>query len=116
MKRLLIALMMFAFPAAAQEILVPLTSYTMGFDATSRKVTWAFGPQTQFARVLCTQDCYIAFASSNTSSAATAYAAGTTSVYVPANTPEVYRVQRNGWVAVIRVTTNGTFSVTELTK
>jgi hypothetical protein len=116
MRFLFLVALLLAGPALGQQAWYPGPIQTMGFDSNSRKVTTAFGAQTQFARIICTEDCYVAFASSNANSAATAYQQGATSVLVPADTPETFRVSPNGWVAVIRVSTNGTFSVMELTR
>lgn len=116
MKRLLIAMIavLVAFPAYANEAWRMGKVQTMYFNAASKEITTAFATQTRHVRIVTNQDAYVAFVVSG--GAATAYARGTTSFYMVANVPEYFVVSPGMTIAAIRATTDGTISITEISK
>jgi len=117
MKRFLIAMIavLVAFPAYANEAWRMGAVQTMYFNTVSKEITTAFAKQTRHVRIVTNEDAYISFTPTN-GKAAVAIPRGTTSFYVAANTPEYFVISPGTAVAVIRATTNGTISITEISK
>lgn len=100
-----------AVPAFAADpyFLRPLTTQAFPFDGTSRPITNALGPTTDFIRVACTTSCYV-------SVGANPFVSTTTGMYLPADNPEYIVAKRGEKIAVIRSTNSGTIYVTEMSR
>lgn len=116
MKKFVLALVLLAFPASAEDVWRLGTSQHLAFTSTSRPVTTAFDASTNMVRVVCTTACFLAFRESNAYNAVTAYSNGATSAYVPAGIPEYFIVPGSGRAAAIAVSTDGTLHITEVSK
>ena len=86
----------------------PATSYTVAAGSTSAASSAGFRPGIKFVRVCSTVAAYITFGATPTATA--------TSIYIPANFPEVFEVQPGDKIAALQVGSAGTVSVTELTR
>ena len=118
MKRFLLAafLAAFSFPAMAQVLLQPITpAHRLGYDATSRRITSSFTGNTEMALFTCTTACFVQMAISGRTPVAVATGV-TSSVYLPADTPTLLRVPPNGKVAAIRLSSDGTLIVQEVSR
>ena len=123
MKRFIFALSMFlAFPVQAQDIYRPILSHNMPFDATGRAVTdsagyhngYNVGAFTQAIRLTCTQSCFVAFSATGITPTISATAAS--AMFLPANVPELFLARGRSRIAVIRLATDGTLYITEMSK
>lgn len=112
MKRLALLFCLLAFPAHAADTILfaPGKTQNLGFDTVQTKVTDDFAGSIEGVRLMCTQDCYVTFGVSSTLTATAA-----TGIYLPANNPTNFKIS-GGNIAVVKVTTAGRFSITELSK
>ena len=86
-----------------------VTSHTLSATTTSGSTaTSAFGAQIQTIMVTATAACFVAFGASPT--------AATTSTYIAANTPYLFRVNGSDKCAAITGTGTATVYITELTR
>jgi len=119
---ILAAIVLYVQPVAADEY-YPLKTHLKAFTGTSSSLATPTSSNIDVLRISCTAACYVAFASTPTAGAAgmAAYAATpsaseTTSIYIPADLPEYFRVSGRVDVAVIQVSAGGTLHVTEMSK
>jgi len=86
-----------------------VTSHTLSATTISGSTaTSAFGAQIQAIMVTATAACFVAFGASPT--------AATTSTYIAANTPYLFRVNGSDKCAAITGTGTATVYITELTR
>jgi len=86
-----------------------VTSHTLSATTISGSTaTSAFGAQIQTIMVTATAACFVAFGASPT--------AATTSTYIAANTPYLFRVNGSDKCAAITGTGTATVYITELTR
>lgn len=111
MKRLILALagLLIAGSAHAQQpgIFRQITGYTVTYTGTAG-TGQVIGSQTRAVRVLCTTACLVAFPVTPIAAAATR------PVYLPAVTPEYFKVTPGTYAYVVQVTSGGTLYVTEV--
>jgi hypothetical protein len=111
MKRFLICLALMTGTAHAAEAYRPGTVQAVPYDAVSVRTTNALGAYTNVVRVVCSTSCYIALGASPSIIASAA-----TGTLLPALIPEYFTVAPGEHFAVIKLTTTGTLTVTEMTK
>lgn len=118
MKRFLFAAVLaaFSFPAMAQQVLQPITpAHRLGYTSTSRSITAAFTPNSEMALFTCTTACFVQIEISGRTPVAVSSGV-TSSIYLPADTPSLLGVPRNGKVAAIRLSTDGVLIVQEVSR
>jgi hypothetical protein len=96
----------------AIQALEPNVTQNIGFTTAASSATAAdFNGNTVVVRLLATADCYVALGPAATVSASTG------SMYIPAYTPEYFRVEEGStWRAAARgVVAAGTLNITEMT-
>jgi len=123
MKRIILALalLVMALPALADDgIFYPTKTQALPYDATAKAVTSAISGYIGVVRLLCTTDCFIADEASDgvstTTLADNLVSTNSTTTRLPANTPEYFGIGTGRHILVIRVTSNGTLYVTEMSK
>ena len=85
------------------------TNHTVAVADSSAANSTAFNAETREVRIVCTVDAYVEFGASPS--------ATSSSLIIPAYTPEYFRVTPGTKVAVLRVgSTDGTSRVTELSQ
>ncbi len=95
----------------------PINTHIVTIAGTSAATTTPTSLYVDVIRVVCTVDCYVAIAASGQGVyAATPSVSETTSVYLPANVPEYFRIGSQSKIAVIQVTSGGSLIVTEMSK
>ena len=115
MKKLVVLLALcFASPALAEE---PVTFFPAGNAqnvtySSSSKASDQIGAYTDVVRMVCSTDCYVAFAVSGQS----AVANDSTGIFLPANVPEYMRISKSATVYVVRDTSDGTINILEVTR
>lgn len=118
MKRLFLALaaMALAFPAFAADETTYRTNHdvrALAFGTVSFSTTDAIPTGFRAVRLVCTTACYVSFGVSN---AAASLATAATGAYLPADTPENFKVNPGEHVQVIRVSSNGILIVTPISQ
>jgi len=122
MKKLLALFMLMASPAFADMGAVPyipVTNHTVTIASSSAGSVTPTAQGIDNIRIVCTVACYVAIAASGEAVvAATPSGSGgaVTSVYMPANVPEVFRIGSRSKVAVLGVSAGGTLYMTEMSK
>ena len=114
--------MLLSFPANAGELYRPILGHSFPFDGTGRAVTdpsgfkggYNIGAFTEIIRLVCSQSCFVAFSATDVTPSITATSA--TAMFLPANTPELFATRGRGRIAVIRLTTDGTLFINEMSK
>lgn len=125
MKRLLIAflaLILPAIPAHAEGLYRPIFGHSMPFDGTGRAVTdsaghlggYNIGSFTEIIRLVCSQSCFVAFSATGVTPSISATSA--TAMFLPANVPELFSTRGRARIAVIRLTSDGTLYINEMSK
>lgn len=92
------------YPVGGFQAITPGTTQTRTSTSSSAQSS-AIGAGTTIVRLVCTEDCHVAFGSNPT--------ATTSSMYLPANTPEYFGVTGGHKVAVIRTSADGVLHITE---
>lgn len=85
----------------------PGTTQSVAYTGTAGTITNAVGTGCRLVRIVVTTDAFVKFGSAPT--------ATTSDCFVPANTPEYFRVDVGDKVSAIQSTGGGTLYVTEMT-
>ena len=105
---------------ASAEEFQPLdnSSYVMTVGGTSTQTTTTLSGFIDAVRLVCTAACYVAIGASPQTAAFTAGNATGQDIYLPADTPQVFRVPRStqNVIAAIQVSSGGTLYITEMSK
>lgn len=111
------AFLLYVQPAHAFTEYVPINNHAVTIAGTSAASTTPTAIGVNVIRLTCTAACYVAIAASGQAVyAATPSVTEVTSVYIPANTPEYFRIGSRSKIAVIQVSGGGTLYVTEMSK
>jgi len=86
------------------QALRPGTTYKIAYTGTAGVIS--NGVTASFARIVCTTAAYIAFGETPTATAS--------DLYVPADSPEYFRIPPGHKVSAVQVASGGTLHVTEM--
>lgn len=114
MTKLMIAglLLLLAFPAKADHLWYPGNSQIKAYTASDAVIDNGMGTRTSVVRLVCSTDCFVAFAISGQ----TPDASATTGIFLTQDEPHFFRIGAGEKIAVVRDAGNGTLYVTEFTK
>jgi hypothetical protein len=101
--------------ALAADEYYPVKTQVTTYSSVSTAITEGSAAQVDVLRIVCTTACYVALAATGYEDLV-AVAGGATSVYLPANLPEYFRIGSSTSVVAIRVSTDGSLIVTEMSK
>ena len=108
--------------AMAEGLFRPILGHSMPFDSTGRAVTdssgflggYNIGAFTEIIRLVCTQSCFVAFSATDVTPSISTTSA--TAMFLPANVPEFFSTRGRARIAVIRLSSDGTLYINEMSK
>ena len=117
MKRLAVLLALISLPAYGQ-VLTPVSSWTVEVSSSSIESGSRFSETANIARFVSTVTAFLTFEISHSAGSTTVdpIATTTSSLMLPANSPEYFRIPGNGRIAVISAGPAGTLYISEMSK
>lgn len=97
------------------EVYMPATGHSLSYTTTSTTMTGTTGRFVDVIRIVVSTDAFVAISSTQAGGIA-AVAFGATSVFLPSDTPEYFKVPALAHIAVRASDTDGRLFIQEMTK